>query len=144
MTDCEFTFSFSVSDADLPKDRTILENDDPPSTPPFVPTAYSAPKEATKAYSSAPVVIGDKMYLDPDDPPINIPPLPTPPNPVVAATVPAPAPPVIKVDEVKHEPPVNNENEHRQRDPASMGASAPSSVAPFTPQQREQSLPMVS
>ena len=55
--------------------------------------------------------------------------------------------PVIKVDEVKHEPPVNNENEHRQRDPGSgptLSSTGGPPAAPFTLQQREQSLPMVS
>ena len=55
--------------------------------------------------------------------------------------------PVIKVDEVEPEPPVNNENEHRQRDPGSgptLTSTGGPPAAPFTLQQREQSLPMVS
>ena len=45
---------FPVSEAgDLLKDKIILENDDPPSPAPFVPTTYSGPKEMNmKSYSS--------------------------------------------------------------------------------------------
>ena len=47
-------FLFPVSEAgDLLKDKIILENDDPPSPAPFVPTTYSGPKEMNmKSYSS--------------------------------------------------------------------------------------------
>ena len=71
-------------------------------------------------------------------------------DPEPPSAIPSVPTPVIKVDEVKPEPPVNNENEHRQRDhqPPSgtlPPSGTPSSGVPFTPQHREQShVPMVS
>ena len=84
-------FLFPVSEVDLPKDKTILENDDPPSPAPFVPTTYSGPKEMNiKSYSS-PVKEAIKNENSSNFAFDDLEPLPS------TAIPPTPPPPVIKV-----------------------------------------------
>ena len=84
-------FLFPVSEAgDLLKDKIILENDDPPSPAPFVPTTYSGPKEMNMKSYSSPVKEAIKAENSSNFAFDDLEPLPS-------TAIPPTPPPVIKV-----------------------------------------------